>query len=344
MPEPADAALSSLREQLHQGVSTEALLKQFPSSLLIPELYQTWRAGSLEVLRRGTEEPEPVPFSAEACLLPGDQLRLGASMQGSSFKVATWNVNSIRSRWNLMLQWLESEKPEVVGLQETKTTEDRFPVAELQALGYHSVHLGQKTYNGVALLSRHPISEEVRGFPEGWDSENARLIRATISGVRMINVYVPQGSRVGSEKFHYKLEFLEHLKQVLQQELQSYTNVLVMGDFNVALEERDVYSVEAMRGEVSFHPDELSRMSMLQALGLEDLFRRKEPSQGQFSWWDFRTRGFERGEGLRIDYVFGNLEMANRLKSSWIDFDNRAQPKPSDHAPVMCTFELETTA
>ncbi len=332
---------SPLKQRLREGASLSSLFSQFPQAQLIPELYEGWRQGTLTVLRTwGTSEPTPVPYRMEACLLPSDQLTWQAAPTvPERLTLVTWNVNSVRTRLPLLQAFLKEQNPDVLCLQETKTLDDRFPYRELEALGYRSIHYGQKTYNGVAILTKHPLQEEATGFRNGWDPENARLIMATIAGLRIVNVYVPQGSQVGSEKFHYKLEFLEQLREELKQQLHDYKNVVVVGDLNIAPEARDVVSAEDMKDQVSFHPEEHQRFANLLNLGLVDLFRTVEPGIALYSWWDFRTRGFERGDGMRIDHILGSASLAPQVETCWIDLENRAQPKPSDHAPVLCSLK-----
>lgn len=332
---------SQLKHRLREGVQLSSLLSEFPQAQLIPELYEGWRQGTLNVLRTwGHAEPTQAFYRTEECLLPSDHLTLqDAPSPPERLTVVTWNVNSIRSRFPLLEAFLREHAPDILCLQETKTTDDRFPYRELEALGYRSVHYGQKTYNGVAILTRHPLQEEAAGFHNGWDPENARLIMASIAGLRIVNVYVPQGSQVGSDKFHYKLEFLDQLREELKRQLHEHSNVVVVGDLNIAPDARDVVSAEDMKDQVSFHPQEHQRFERLLALGLIDLFRAVEPGIALYSWWDFRTRGFERGEGMRIDHILGSPSVSTRVERCWIDLENRAQPKPSDHAPVLCTLK-----
>ena len=327
---------------LQSGVSFSELQNSQPDpQRLIPLLFSLWKAERLEVLRGWggiLEPPASLEYSDSACLLPDDLLRFAAKPIQTTLRIATWNVNSIRSRLPNILQWLEAHQPDVIGLQETKTEDSSFPREELEKLGYALEILGQKTYNGVALLSRFPLTEVQKGFQTGYDVENARLISATVRGLRIVNAYVPQGQTVTSDKFRYKLEFLEQFRKELET-VPSGQPLLVMGDFNIAPEARDLASSEAMAGMVSFHPDEHAWLQQMQQLGFTDLFREYESGAGHYSWWDYRTRGFERGDGMRIDYILANSVAQQACKSCWIDVEPRTAPKPSDHAPVICELE-----
>ncbi len=334
-----------LRQLRGEGLQLRALRlsvgNRFPA--LAEDLYRLWRNGSLEVLRNwgGLEqEASTVAYSSRACLLPEDRLRLVAAPAPSSLVIATWNVNSIRSRMTLLLDWLKKREPDVVCLQETKVEDSGFPAWELEQAGYQCVWFGQKTYNGVAILSRQPLEGVKKGFSNSYDAENARLISATLHGIRIYNVYVPQGQSLESEKFYYQLRFLEVLLVELKTTCSPEQPVLMLGDFNIAPEPGDVADPDAMRGRVSFHPNEHARLEQFRKWGLVDLFRKFETREHQFSWWDFRTRGFERGEGLRIDLILASASAATRGRSCHIDIENRAEEKPSDHAPVLCEINL----
>ena len=272
--------------------------------------------------------------------MPYDRIFLESSHSRTSWKVTTWNVNSIRTRLPLLLNWLEENKPHVVCLQETKVEDSQFPLWELNQSGYESVFYGQKSYNGVAILSKEPIKEVQKGFRNGYDPENARLIAATISGVRLINVYVPQGQTTESDKFQYKLEFLQELKQEITNINDSLNPFAIMGDFNIAPNAEDVWNEEIMKNKVSFHPKEHEQLKEISETGLTDIFRKFDQRPGQFSWWDFRTRGFERGEGMRIDYILANSVLTSSCRTCIIDLSARKQDRPSDHAPVIGEFNL----
>lgn len=303
-------------------------------------LYQTWRAGTLDVKRtwgNAAEQGQPVPYQPDACFLPDDHL-LWTPEAKQSLTIATWNINSLRTRLELMLQWLATAKPDVVGLQETKVEDSLFPLWDVQSAGYQCAFAGQKSYNGVAIFSRH-APEEIRvGFRNGYDADNRRLIAAYIQGLWFVNVYVPQGQSADSEKFAYKLEFLEQLRE----EVAHYPTerLVLMGDLNIALDERDVVDPAAMRDVVSFRPEERESLQKVMALGLQDSFRKFHRDGGHYSWWDYRTRGFERNEGMRIDHILMPPKLCEQLTDCFIDLENRSQPKPSDHAPVLCHLTI----
>ena len=308
---------------------------------LVEEIYRNWRIGKINIYRNWDgmlSQPKQVPYSNSSCLLPSDLLHIEKTPLNNKWKVATWNVNSIRARLALLLQWLELHKPDAVCIQETKVEDKLFPVWELKQAGYESVFYGQKSYNGVAILSKHPICDTQYGFINGYDKENARLIRATISGVRLFNVYVPQGQTTESEKFQYKLKFFEKLKQEILQEKNSERAFAIMGDFNIAPEARDLSNPESMKNMVSFHPKEHEILAKMKNSGLIDIFRKFDQNIGNFSWWDFRTRGFEKGEGMRIDYILSNSVLTSSCQACIIDTETRAQERPSDHAPVIAEF------
>jgi|TARA_B100000809_G_scaffold222592_1_gene231684 exodeoxyribonuclease-3 len=310
---------------------------------LVEQIYRLWRSGTLRIERNWNgilDQPSNIPYSNSACLLPDDRLYLGTSSLLHCWKIATWNVNSIRTRLPLILQWLKEHNPDVVCLQETKVEDAQFPVWELQQAGYESVFSGQKSYNGVAILSKHPIRDEQRGFRNGYDPENARLIAATVSGVRIVNVYVPQGQTTESEKFQYKLNFFAELIQEIRKYRKSESAFAIMGDFNIAPTAEDLSDPASMRNKVSFHPEEHALLAELKEIELSDLFRKFDQRSGQFSWWDFRTRGFERDAGMRIDYILANSVLTSSCQACIIDTEARAQDRPSDHAPVIAEFNL----
>jgi len=319
--------------ELRQGCTTPEKLTE--------AIYTHWRSGAIRVERNWNgilDSPEIVLYSNSACFLPDDQIFLESSRSRTSWKVATWNVNSIRTRLPLILEWLEEHNPDVVCLQETKVEDQLFPVLELRQSGYECAFYGQKSYNGVAILSKHPIEDVKTGFRNGYDQDNARLISATVSEVRVINVYVPQGQNTESEKFIYKLTFFEELIQEIKTENFADGLLAIMGDFNIAPKAEDVTNPEAMQNKVSFHPEEHALLAKLTDLGLSDLFRKFDTRPGQFSWWDFRTMGFERDEGMRIDYILGNSVLTSSCQACIIDKGARGQDRPSDHAPVIGEF------
>ena len=251
-----------------------------------------------------------------------------------TFRLATWNVNSLKVRLPHLLDWLASARPDVACLQETKTENAKFPLAEIEAAGYRAVYLGQKTYNGVAIISRTPLDQEVAGVP-GFADEQKRVLAATTAGVRVICVYCPNGQAVGSEKYDYKLRWFGALKDYLAAELARHPQLAVAGDFNVAPEDRDVHDPKAWQGQVHVSEPERAAWRALLDLGLKDSFRLFEQPEKSFSWWDYRMLGFRRNAGLRIDQILLSEELVKRCTASSIDKAPRALERPSDHAPVV---------
>lgn len=325
-------------------ISVEELRRRFDGSPaeFTHMVYAAWRAHQLKVRRTWGDPclPETEPhYSNRACLLPSDLVsRRDWRLSGRSVRVATWNVNSIRIRQDLLHSWLSQHQPDIVCLQETKVEDHLFPQWELEEVGYQVVFTGQKSYNGVAVLSRFPIEEVRFGFANGFDSENKRVIFCRIGGVGLYNIYLPQGESTSSEKFQYKLRFLSELRAELQPQLEAGQALVLLGDINIAPDERDVVDAEAMRGSVSFHPQEHAFLQSLKAMGMVDVFRLFDQEGGKFSWWDFRTRGFERGDGMRIDHIWASQALQGCWTQCQIDVENRAQVKPSDHAPVLATL------
>jgi len=248
-------------------------------------------------------------------------------------KIAAWNVNSLKVRLPQLLEWLPATQPDVVCLQETKLEDHNFPRAEIEAAGYHVVFSGQKTYNGVALLSRTPAEDVVCGNPRYAD-EQKRLIAATIDGVRVISAYVPNGQSVDSDKYAYKLAWLDALAGWLGDELQAHPQLALAGDFNIAPEDRDVHDPAAWAGQVLCSDAERAAFRRLLDLGLHDSFRRHEQPEKSWSWWDYRMAAFRRNIGLRIDHVLLSTPLAERCTAAGIDREMRARERPSDHAPV----------
>jgi exodeoxyribonuclease-3 len=255
-------------------------------------------------------------------------------------KCATLNANSIRARLPIILDWLEREQPDVLCIQETKVQDRDFPDTAFQAAGYFVVHKGEKSYNGIAIVSKEP-AVEVRDSLTGESEEQARFIRCRIGDIPVINVYVPQGFAVGSEKFAYKLRWLEELLEHLQASCRADQPLLVAGDFNVALEAKDVYDPEGFKGEVGFHPDEQAAMQRLFDWGLVDILRKHHPEEGQFTFWDYRIpNALKRKMGWRIDYILATPPLADASTDAWIDVGARALSKPSDHTFLVAEFTL----
>jgi len=249
-------------------------------------------------------------------------------------KLATWNVNSIRQRLPHVVAWLQANEPDVLALQEIKTEADKFPLAEVEATGYRCVLDGQKAYNGVALLSREEPVDVVRGMPDFQD-EQRRVLAASYGDIRVVNVYVPNGQSVGSDKYRYKLDWLDALAGYLQAEMVRYPQLAVVGDFNIAPEDRDVHDPEAWRDQVLCSGPERDKLKALLGLGLVDVFRLFEQPEKCYSWWDYREMAFRRNRGLRIDLILASRALASRCSASVIDVTPRKLEKPSDHAPVV---------
>ena len=247
-------------------------------------------------------------------------------------KIATWNVNSLKVRLPHLLGWLAEQQPDVVCLQETKLQDADFPHAELQAAGYHSVCSGQKTYNGVAILSRDPISDVRTGIPDFAD-EQKRVIAATIADVRIVCVYVPNGQSVDSDKYQYKLNWLAALTAWLKDELANHPKLALLGDYNIAPEDRDVHDPQAWQGNVLVSEPEREAFKGLAALGLRDAFRLFEQGAKSYSWWDYRMLAFRRNRGLRIDHIL--ISAALQCTACVIDKTPRKLERPSDHTPVI---------
>jgi exodeoxyribonuclease-3 len=249
-------------------------------------------------------------------------------------KIASWNVNSLNARQPHLEEWLRLRSPDIVGLQETKLDDERFPDTALVEQGYRSVFCGQKTYNGVAILSREPARDVQYGIP-GFADEQKRAIAATIGDIRIVNLYVVNGQSVGSEKYSYKMRWLEAMTGWLGEELKAHPNLVVMGDFNIAPENRDTHD-PAIWNDASIHSStgERAALARLQALGLHDSFRLHNDEAGQFSWWDYRAAGFRRNLGLRIDLVLVSEALRARASAAHIDREPRLWERPSDHTPV----------
>lgn len=252
-------------------------------------------------------------------------------------KLATWNVNSLKVRLPQVLQWLADNPVDVLCLQETKLTDDKFPAAEIEAAGYQVAFTGQKTYNGVAILSRHPINDVAKGNPH-FEDEQQRLITATIDGIRVICAYMPNGQAVGSDKYEYKLRWLDGLRRLLAEELAAHEQLALLGDYNIAPEDRDVHDPVAWQGSVLVSPPEREAFRQFEALNLKDAFRLFEQPEKLFSWWDYRQMAFRRNMGLRIDHILLSPALAARCQACEIDKAPRKWEQPSDHTPVVATL------
>lgn len=255
-------------------------------------------------------------------------------------KIASWNVNSLRVRLEQVLDWLQQNPVDVLGLQETKLPDEDFPREALEAAGYRVVFSGQKTYNGVALLTRSQPDEVVLDLPGMDDDPQRRFVAATIDGVRVFNLYVPNGQALDSDKFQYKMRWLARLREALASALEHYPQVAVMGDFNIAPANADVHDPAAWQGKIHCSPEERAALDSLLQLGFEDSFRLFEQPEAQFSWWDYRMAAFRRNRGLRIDLILASKALAPLCSASYIDKGPRALERPSDHTPVVAEFQL----
>lgn len=248
-------------------------------------------------------------------------------------KIAAWNVNSLKVRLPHLLDWLAEAKPDALGLQELKLEDHNFPRAEIEAAGYHVAFAGQKTYNGVALLAREPIRDVVINNPH-FPDEQKRLIAGTIGEVRVICAYMPNGQAVGSEKYDYKLRWLDALAQRLGEELTAHPQLALVGDYNIAPDDRDVHDPAAWAGQILCSEAERSAFQRFISLGLSDSFRLFEQPERTFSWWDYRNLGFRKNLGLRIDHVLLSQALAEKCTAAGVDRAPRKLERPSDHAPV----------
>ena len=255
-------------------------------------------------------------------------------LHGTALKLATWNVNSLSVRLPQLLAWLAEHPVDAIVLQETKLTDDKFPHAEIEAAGYRAQWFGQRTYNGVALLSRGESVEVVRNIP-GFDDEQARVIAASTGGLRVIGAYFPNGQAPDSDKFSYKMRWLDALRAWVAQELAAHPQLVLMGDFNIAPEDRDVYDPVAWAGQIHCTPEEREHFRRLVALGLHDAFRLFEQPPKSWSWWDYRNLAFRKNQGLRIDHILVSEALKARVSACSIDKAPRKNERPSDHAPVV---------
>lgn len=256
-------------------------------------------------------------------------------------QIATWNINSLSVRLPQVLAWLQTNPVDAIGLQELKLVDDKFPHDAFEAAGYHAVCLGQKTYNGVAILSRTPLRDVVRNIP-GHGDEQARVIAATLDtpagALRLINCYFVNGQAPGSDKFAYKLQWLQALHDWLRAELAAHPRLVLVGDFNVAPEDRDSYDPVGLKDTIHHTVQERQHFQDLLALGMTDAFRLFEQPEKSYSWWDYRQLGFQKNRGLRIDHILVSAALRDAVTACAIDRTPRKNPQPSDHAPVVVTL------
>ena len=252
--------------------------------------------------------------------------------------VATWNVNSIVARKDRALAWLEKAGPDIVCLQELKCQDPKFPFEELKELGYEAATHGQKTYNGVAILAKAPIEVRSRGFEDGVDDPQARFLCAQTMGLTIMSAYCPNGGTVDSDKYQYKMDWYQRLRNYLDQQLKSSDPLILAGDFNVAPEDIDCHDPKAWEGSVLFTDKEKAALTKIKEFGFSDIYRRLNPEEKAFSWWDYRSLGFQLNKGMRIDFILATDSLTAKARKSWIDRDERKGTKPSDHAPVLVEF------
>lgn len=253
-------------------------------------------------------------------------------------KIATWNVNSLKVRLPHVLDWLATSQADILCLQETKTIDENFPVDDIEAAGYHVVFSGQKTYNGVAIISKEEAADIVTDV-SGLDDPQRRILGATIAGTRVLNLYVVNGQEVGSEKYTHKLHWLDRVTAHISEQLQQYERFVVLGDFNIAPDDRDVYDPEAWHERILCSTPEREALQKILDLGLADTFRLFDQEEKSYSWWDYRAAAFRRNRGLRIDLVLASKVLADSCRACTIDREPRRLERPSDHTPVMAEFD-----
>lgn len=258
-------------------------------------------------------------------------------------KIATWNVNSLNVRLPQVLDWLQQNPVDVLAVQETKMTDEKFPAADFQAIGYHAAFHGQKTYNGVTLISRTPAEHVTKAIP-GFEDEQARVIAGSFNGVRVIDCYVVNGQEVDSNKYHYKLRWLKALRGYVEESLREHEHVVVTGDFNIAPNVDDTWDADLWEGKILCSDKERAALNALIDLGLTDCWQKfdhgeaVEDNKARFTWWDYRQAGFRRNLGLRIDHVLATATLAETCTACAVDLIPRSNERPSDHAPVVATF------
>lgn len=253
-------------------------------------------------------------------------------------KLATWNINSIRARTDRLIAWIANTQPDILCLQETKVEDSGFPTAALAKIGYEAVTYGQKSYNGVAIVSKVAATDVVRGFGDGVDDDEARMIAATVGDTRVICIYVPNGQELGSDKFTYKLEWYKRLRRYLDTHHEPTDKLVVCGDTNVTFDDKDVWSPEKWAGQIHCSPTERAAFAEIVNFGFVDVFRKHTPAGGVWSWWDYRGVSFFKDQGLRIDYILATAAVADQSSACVIDRNARKGQDASDHAPVVATF------
>ncbi|MDJ0655103.1 MAG: exodeoxyribonuclease III [Xanthomonadales bacterium] len=254
-------------------------------------------------------------------------------------KIASWNVNSLKVRLPQVLEWCEQEQPDVLALQETKLTDENFPVSEIEEAGYQVAFSGQKTYNGVAVLARDSISDVITDIP-GLEDEQRRILAVTVGDLRIVNLYVVNGKEVGSDKYDYKLHWLDKVTEYLADQVAGNPLTVVLGDFNIAPDDRDVYDPKRWHEKILCSTPERDALFRIMDLGFDDSFRIHHEDGGIFSWWDYRMGGFQRGLGLRIDLILTSHELSPQCTSAYVDPVPRQWERPSDHTPVVAELDV----
>jgi len=254
-------------------------------------------------------------------------------------KIASWNVNSLRVRLPQVIDWLQKEQPDVLALQETKTTDDQFPAEAFDEIGYHVSYSGQKTYNGVSIISKHPVEDIVTDIPD-LDDPQRRIMAASYGQVRILDLYVVNGSEVGSDKYDYKLDWLEKVRAYIEEDKKQHEHYVVLGDFNIAPDDRDVHNPKLWHERILCSTPERNALKAILDLGFKDSFRLFDQKEKTFSWWDYRGGGFDQNMGLRIDLILSSDSLSDKCQSSFVDVEPRKLDRPSDHAPVVAEFSI----
>ncbi len=256
-------------------------------------------------------------------------------------KIATWNINSVNSRIEQVVDWCEKARPDVLCLQETKCVDSRFPRRRFEAIGYeHVAFIGEKAYNGVAMISRFPLEGIQKNFPGDNDDAPKRFIAANVNGIHIVNTYVPHGTRLGSDKFKFKLDWLARLRNYFDDNFTTDDDVILCGDLNVAPHEMDVWKPMAWKDKLHFTKEERDALINVKRWGFVDVFRQLNGDAREYSWWDYFHHSFEKDRGLRIDHIWASPEFAESCTDCWIDKEPRTNEKPSDHAPVVAEFQI----
>jgi exodeoxyribonuclease-3 len=254
-------------------------------------------------------------------------------------KIATWNVNSIAIRLEQVLSWMKTTETDVLCLQETKCVDERFPLERINIAGYHAAFIGQKSYNGVAILSKHEIRDVQKNFPDDAEDAPKRLIAATVENIRIINTYIPNGTELWTDKFTFKLDWLQRLRRFFDETCPADSDVLLCGDFNVAPDERDVWNATFWEGKLHFTKPERAALDYVKKWGFTDVFRKINGDENLFSWWNYREGAFFKNQGLRIDHIWTSTSLAETCVGCWIDRKPRGAERPSDHTPVIAEFK-----